>query len=52
MQNVGSNANINAGANSSSNRRDDKSDKQGGRGSYKSSSPAPDKLLRKEGKFV
>jgi len=54
MQNVGSTANINGNnyANGSSNRRDEKAEKQGGRGSYKSASPAPDKLLRKEGKFV
>jgi len=53
MQNVGSTANINGNnyANGSSNRRDEKAEKQGGRGSYKSASPAPDKLLRKEGKF-
>lgn len=39
--------------NGSSNRRDDKGNKDGGaRNSHKSASPAPDKLLRKEGKFV
>jgi len=62
MQNVGSTSNMNPGGvvntggnlpNGSSNRRDAQGDKNGGgRTSHKSASPAPDKLLRKEGKFV
>lgn len=50
MINVGSTGNVNnAGAGGSTNKRDDKG---AGRGSYKSASPAPEKLQKKEGKFV
>lgn len=48
MVNVGSTSNVN-NAGGSSNKRDDKG---AGRGSYKSASPAPEKLQKKEGKFV
>jgi len=61
MQNVGSTSNMNPGGvvntngnlpNGSSNRRDAQGNPNGGaRNSHKSASPAPDKLLRKEGKF-
>lgn len=51
MQNVDSTSNLNGNV-GSTNRRDEKGGKEGGRGSYKSSSPAPDKLFKKEGKFV
>jgi len=62
MQNVGSTSNMNPGGvvntngnlpNGSSNRRDAQGNPNGGaRNSHKSASPAPDKLLRKEGKFA